>query len=162
MKVLQILVLLFGLIVSINAQKAALSGAITDELSTFISDVKIGAKGKDGKIISTRATLFSDSIPGTINLSGTVYDQQGAVVLGTKISFKNKQGIEYLAKQNMEGKFSIDLPVGIYQIESAANGFEKYKVKNYRIVAADSRKMFFDVVLEVSEPDNIIKIKTTS
>lgn len=96
--------------------------------------------------------LFSDSIPGTINVSGSIYDQQGAVILGTKITFKSKQEIEYIVRPNMEGNFSINLPVGIYQIEATANGFRKFRQSNYRVVASHKRKMFFDIVLEVGEP----------
>ena len=54
MKVLQILVLMCGLVVSLNAQKASLSGTVTDKQGALIPNAKVEAKNLQGKIISAR------------------------------------------------------------------------------------------------------------
>lgn len=54
MKILQILVLMFGFVVLVNAQKAVLSGTITDKQGGLIPNAKVEAKNLEGKIISAQ------------------------------------------------------------------------------------------------------------
>ena len=54
MKVLQILVLIFGLFAIANGQKAILSGNVTDKWGAAIPNAKIEAKNLEGKVIATR------------------------------------------------------------------------------------------------------------
>lgn len=212
MKILQILVLIFGLIVSINAQNAALSGAITDEFGAFIPDVKIEAKGIDSKIISTRTKdngsyllylpkgsyqievtkppfqKFSISnypvaqhrqmkldivlsceecelieLPSNANLqnknentknitlAGTIYDANGAVVVGTKVKATNKKGESFEATTNDSGIYLLNLLPDYYTIEFEQIGFKKSVIKNFKVVNSNG-KINFDLVLEVGEP----------
>jgi hypothetical protein len=72
MKFLQILVLVVGLVVSVNAQKAI--------------------------------------------LSGTVYDSNGAVILGTKVYATNAKGWKIETIVNTDGNYLLELPIGIYTI----------------------------------------------
>lgn len=57
MKVLQILVLIFGFVILANAQKAVLSGTVSDEFGGAIGGAKVEIKGTNGKTYST----FTDS-----------------------------------------------------------------------------------------------------
>ena len=72
MKVLRILVLIFGLVVLANAQKSF--------------------------------------------LSGTVYDSNGAVILGTKVYATNVKGQKIETIVNTDGNYLLELPVGVYTI----------------------------------------------
>lgn len=87
-------------------------------------------------------TIFANAQKAT--LTGTVYDQQGAVIPGTLVKILDKNKKEYLAKSNDEGIYQIDLPANIYSIEVTADGFEKFKINQYRIVLSYKGKQVFD------------------
>ncbi len=108
MKVLQVLVLIFGLSVSANAQK----------------------------------TL----------LSGTVYDQEGAVISETKITLTNKDGKKFEALANDDGIYKIIAPAGTYLIEVIYphhQAWGKFSIEKYELPPVP--KMNLDVTLRVSE-----------
>lgn len=54
MKFLQILILLFGLTIFANAQKAILSGTVYDMNGAVIPNTKVVAQNKSGKLFETR------------------------------------------------------------------------------------------------------------
>jgi hypothetical protein len=54
MKGVWILVLIFGLNIIANAQRATISGQITDDYGAILPNAKVEFKDKDGKIISTK------------------------------------------------------------------------------------------------------------
>ncbi len=102
--------------------------------------------------ILTSVTLFFLSLVSinaqTTNLSGRVFDHNGAVVLGSKIHIKSSKEKKTLVKTpNDEGVYSVSLAPGFYSIEVQTAGFKKFEIKKYRIVSSD--KMCLDIVLEI-------------
>jgi hypothetical protein len=87
-------------------------------------------------------------------LSGTVYDQQGAVIQNAEIILKDKKGKDYKAKTNDIGKYEIQLPEGIYTIVFSANLFVNLKIKNHKIVSVSYGKMTLDVALKAKDIRN--------
>lgn len=80
-------------------------------------------------------------------LTGTIYDQQGAVIPNVEIYLKNEKGKEYKVKTNNEGIYIIKIPAGVYDVEFQHNFFKSYKVKKYLISPSYKGKVFFDVSL---------------
>lgn len=87
-------------------------------------------------------------------LSGTVYDQKGAVIPSAEIKLKGKTGKDYKVKTNDIGKYEIQLYEGIYTIVFTANLFKNLKIKNYKIISISYGKMALDVSLEAKDIRN--------
>ena len=84
----------------------------------------------------------------TTNLSGRVFDETGAVVLGSKIHIKSfKERKTFVKTPDDEGVYSVSLKPGFYSIQVQTAGFKKFEIKKYRIVSSD--KMCLDIVLEI-------------
>jgi hypothetical protein len=58
-----------------------------------------------------------------VMLSGKVYDPNGAVVMGSDVLARSRDGQDYHGRTNSEGIYKIELPMGIYKIEANAEGF---------------------------------------
>ena len=87
----------------------------------------------------------------TVLLTGTVYDLNGAVVAGTKVTAKDMFGKTYSTLPgNDEGVYTIPLPAGVYTLEFKAANFHGFTVKKYRVYKAFKGKMSLDVVLNPS------------
>ncbi|MEP6903933.1 MAG: carboxypeptidase-like regulatory domain-containing protein [Actinomycetota bacterium] len=110
MKIMQILVLVFGLFVVVNAQN------VSERLEKS-------------------------------NLSGTVFDETGAVITQTKVAFTSKTGKVFNTVTNQDGIYQIELNEGNYLIEFYKEGFKPYKFENYKL--AFRSKMQLDVSLDV-------------
>lgn len=80
-------------------------------------------------------------------LSGTVYDEYGAVIPQTKVSFTNADGKIFDTVTNEVGVFSIELNEGKYKIEFNKEGFAPYKIENYKV--SFKTKMSLDISLDV-------------
>ena len=104
------------------------------------------------KILTIFALLFvSINVTNaqSTNLSGRIFDHNGAVILGANIiikSIKDKQNFEN--QPNDDGMYSVALTPGFYSIEVQSPGFRKFNIKKYRIVSGD--KMCLDIVLELA------------
>lgn len=82
-------------------------------------------------------------------LSGTVYDDNGAVIVNSKVSIRGKDNFESIVFTNEEGIFEINLADGNYSIEVTSPGFQTFKLEKYRIAPAYEGKLNLDFVLEV-------------
>ena len=85
-------------------------------------------------------------------LSGTVYDQEGAVIFGTKITLTNKDGKKFEVLANDEGIYKIIVRAGTYLIEVIHphnQAWEKFSIENYELPPIP--KMNLDLTLRVSE-----------
>jgi hypothetical protein len=74
---------------------------------------------------------------GTGNISGTVVDQNGAVVPGAKVLVINKDtGAKFDETANNEGAFGVNrIPVGTYRIEITAANFKKQVIEGVIVSA---------------------------
>ena len=125
MKILQILVLMFGLTVLANAQKAILSGTLYDANGAVIPEVKVTAvneKGEKFEAVTNDDGVYSLSLPYNRYESGT-----------SSANFKI-------------AKFEII-------VDLQYRGFEKFVVKDFKFIPAYSGKMIFDIALDARNPE---------
>ena len=84
-----------------------------------------------------------------INLTGTVYDPNGAVIVGAKINAVHEKGLAAAGASNNEGEFKISAIPGVYAIEVSAQGFLTVMYNEYLVVNSTYGKMTLDFVLFV-------------
>lgn len=84
-------------------------------------------------------------------LSGTVYDDNGAVVGGAIVKITGSDEKEFISKTNEEGVFEIRLFPGNYFIQVEMPGFQTFRLEKYRIAPSFKSRMNLDIVLEVEE-----------
>ncbi|HEX8250746.1 MAG TPA: carboxypeptidase-like regulatory domain-containing protein [Pyrinomonadaceae bacterium] len=84
-------------------------------------------------------------------LTGTVYDQSGAVIPNINVGFINSEGEKFKSFTNEEGFYWIYLPKSKYEITfgNDNSGFLKYVVKDYILAS----KMQLDVALKGRSSD---------
>ena len=77
-------------------------------------------------LISFSGALFAQQI--TANLSGTASDPSGAVVSGVVVTVRQTEtGFTRSATTNAQGEYQfVELPIGPYQLQAEAKGFQKY------------------------------------
>lgn len=94
------------------------------------------------------------------NLSGTVKDPKGAVVVGAQITARNETtGETKSATTDVQGKFSIpDLLPGNYVVSIARDGF---KSSEQKIVVTDKRIATLEIKLEIAEVRSEITTSAT-
>jgi hypothetical protein len=85
-------------------------------------------------------------------LSGTVFDEQGAVIQRAKITFTNQAGMEFIVLSNDDGIYKIELNEGKYKIEFSQEGFQTSIIDVYKL--AFKTKMQLDISLEVRNCGN--------
>jgi len=86
--------------------------------------------------VSGQTGSSSQDLEKKIMLSGMVYDTNGAVVMGSDVLARSRDGRDYPGRTNSEGTYKIELPIGIYKIEANANGFCPKRVE--RAVARET------------------------
>ncbi len=102
-------------------------------------------------------------------LTGTLYDATGAVIPKEKVAAVNDKGEKFEVLTNDNGVYSLSLPFNYYDAKkSSANfriakfeiivnlehrGFEKFSVKGFKLVPANSGKMNFDIALDLLNPE---------
>ena len=85
-------------------------------------------------------------------LSGTVYDQTGAVIPETKITLMNKDGKEFAAFTNDDGVYTISVASGNYSLEVVNlrhAAWEKFIIQQYEL--APVPKMNLDITLRINK-----------
>src|SRR6185436_5480489 len=91
---------------------------------------------------------------------GTVFDQNGALVAGAKITVKNTNtGLERTTTTDDSGNYSVpELPVGPYEVRVEQSGFNTNTVSNVTVEVASERRV--DVTLQVGGHDNVVVVAT--
>ena len=83
--------------------------------------------------------FFTATSAQTIKFSGTIFDYNGAVVVGARVTATRKKSDSPIsAKSNEDGQFQIDLKSGLYSLEISGNGFLTIKYPEYLVVNAPS------------------------
>ena len=90
----------------------------------------------------------------SVKLVGGILDLQGAVIPFINVSAISKSKIIFTVQTDGDGVFSLDLPVGIYDLEFNRqiikyNAFDFVEFKNYRIVPAYDGKINLDIPLGI-------------
>jgi hypothetical protein len=94
-----------------------------------------------------------------INLFGTIYDTNHAVIAYAQVVAQGFDGKDYWATSNTEGAYKIELPSGRYKVEANSSGFCPRRVA---IVGEGHSTMQrpLDFVLEIQLSDRPCKQKT--
>ena len=110
---------------------------------------------------------FAQSTSG--NVTGTVYDQTGAIVPGATATAKNQAtGVESTATATSAGTYRIEnLPVGAYTITVNASGFSKVELANVNVslnqtVTANATLQIGTSSTSVSVTESAVAIDTTT
>jgi len=85
-------------------------------------------------------------------LTGTVFDQAGAVIADVQITLSDVNGKKYAIRTNDDGLFSLKVPAGKYQVEAEYTrhkAWEPFRVENYEVAAA--KRMTLDLCLRIDE-----------
>jgi hypothetical protein len=75
----------------------------------------------------------SPATRGLSMVSGRVFDQNGAVIVGSEVSLAGDQGAKFGAVTNDEGIYRVDLPAGFYSLQIRASGFSTLTLECYQI-----------------------------
>lgn len=99
---------------------------------------------------------------GTTRLSGTVRDNNNAVVPGATVKLSNPAtGFERTTTTNTDGTYSFaSIPPATYQLEVTASGFKK--LINTGLVLAVDTNARFDTVLEAGDVSAIVNVTANS
>ena len=119
MKILQILVLMFGFVVLVNAQKAVLSGTVYDANGAVIPATKITAINEKGERFETETNGEGVYV---LNLAFNLYDTK------TSSDFK-------IAKYEI--------------VIDREKGFEKFVLTDFKFVPSYKGRMNLDIALDV-------------
>ena len=77
-------------------------------------------------------------------LSGTIYDANGAVIVGMKVTAINEKGKRFEAVTNDEGIYFLDLPFNLYDPKKSAN----FKITKYELTVDGINRRFEKIVLK--------------
>jgi len=106
--------------------------------------------------ISVVAATAQDVAPLT-GISGTITDATGAVVAGATVTVTSSTGLTKTALSDNEGKYSIELPPGTYDVSVAAKGFQVFQTANVAVAA--SQNVQVDATLLVTEAKASVTVK---
>jgi hypothetical protein len=92
-------------------------------------------------------------------VTGSIYDPLGAVILDAEIAFFNREGKAIKAKPNANGQYSVMLPAGgPYSVQVVGWGFEKFTVERYFVPFLRKGQMTLDIMLGVARPSGPVEV----
>ncbi len=109
-----------------------------------------------GLLLCAPAALWGQGTGG--RLRGTVSDPSGAVIPAIKVSLTNEATrIARDTQTNSSGDYVfLEVPVGIYTIESGATGFKKYVRKGVTVEL--NQVVQIDIVLQVGTASDVVEV----
>ncbi len=114
--------------------------------------------------------LKANEKPNTAILNGSVYDANGALITGAKVTAANEKGEKFETVSSGEGIYILELPynpynaknhkykTAKYEITVKAEGFDKSVLQNFGFVPSTKGKMILDFTLDVFLNINTINI----
>jgi carboxypeptidase family protein len=104
------------------------------------------------------ATILSLAQAPVGTISGTVYDQSGAVITNASITIRSKAtGIERNVTSEKDGIFSVaSLAAGEYEVTAQATGFRKY-LREVTVTTGTIAKL--DINMEVGQASEIVTVE---
>ncbi|HKV03802.1 MAG TPA: carboxypeptidase-like regulatory domain-containing protein [Candidatus Acidoferrales bacterium] len=121
------------------------------------------------RVLAPLLVLLVAALPGygqvdyaTATLKGTVLDAQGAAVPGAVVTIINPAtGLTKTQNSSAEGTYQFQLlPVGTYQVEVTAAGFDKAVAKD--IALAVGQAVVVDLHLTVGAASTVVEVTTTA
>lgn len=109
-----------------------------------------------GLLLCAPAALWGQGTGGRVR--GTVSDPSGAVIPAVKVSLTNEATrISRDTQTNSSGDYVfLEVPVGIYTVESGATGFKKYVRKG--ITVELNQVVQIDIVLQVGTASDVVEV----
>jgi hypothetical protein len=108
-------------------------------------------------------------------LFGNVYDANGSLIVGARITAINERGEKFEAVTNEDGNYTLNLPfnryspnlrnfkVAKYEITVVKeNGFEKFVLKDFKFVPSYKGKMNLDFALDILATVDTIPVDTAN
>ena len=132
--------------VGFRAARRRVAKVATAAFATLVSlcSAAIGQKQSDkGKACKQQVKITSKlgkDLSNGAKVTGTVLDQNGAVIVQADIQITNRQTRETtFLRSNDEGRFSVNgLPAGTYQVLINASGFKTLKVAELKLATDES------------------------
>jgi outer membrane receptor protein involved in Fe transport len=114
---------------------------------------------KLGFLCALSATLLLNGQNTTANISGTVSDTSGAAMASATVQVKNVgTGVTQSAATDSQGRFSVrDLPVGEYDVQAAAPGFQTVVHKG--IILTVGGNSVVDFSLQVGQQQQTVTVQ---
>jgi hypothetical protein len=93
------------------------------------------------------------------SITGSVFDQQGAVVPNASLSvIDNGTGAVFSSKTSAEGVFTVPgLPFGTYSVVISAPGFRKWETKSVQVITAQEASI--KAVLEIGQATETVTVE---
>ena len=113
-----------------------------------------------GLMLSGTSSAFAQSIFGS--LSGTVLDQNGAVVVGANVDVTNEATkVDWRKTTNSTGFFSLtQLPTGTYSVSVEAKGFEKWVGSGIVLQSSDEKSL--NIGLKIGAESLTVEVSANS
>lgn len=104
------------------------------------------------------ASILSPAQEATGRIFGTVYDQQGAVIPGVRVSTTNTATqMERSATSDREGSFQIlELPIGTYRVKAERDGFRTVLSTEHRLLINQALRI--DIKMEVGATTQMVDV----
>ncbi|MBL8204523.1 MAG: carboxypeptidase regulatory-like domain-containing protein [Blastocatellia bacterium] len=102
-----------------------------------------------------------DSLPRIAGrgIGGVVKDASGAIVPNAKVTIKNtNSGAEYPIATNYDGRYSVGVPPGLYQVRADVPGFKSTVINS--VTVASNNMTQVDFALEVGAVSETVNIAT--
>ncbi|HLA96632.1 MAG TPA: carboxypeptidase-like regulatory domain-containing protein [Pyrinomonadaceae bacterium] len=90
----------------------------------------------------------------TVKLSGTVYDHNGAVIVGAKVIATDEAKKINETTTNQSGEYALELKPANYTLRFEAVGFKNMVWQDFRLVNSTKKAFNFDIVMEAGEPND--------
>ena len=124
------------------------------------------------KVLQILVLIFSLTVVTTAQkaiLTGSVCDANGAVIVKSKVTAVNQNGEKFEALTNEDGIYTLNLPYNDYQptytfriakydITVESNGFEKFTLKDFKVVGKYAKQMYLDFALDAFVNVNTISV----
>ena len=116
----------------------------------WVRRLLLESTGMDMKFFLSLVTIICCSVftnAQNIRFVGSVYDPNGAIVIGARIEARSETSKVLHTVSNNDGKFELELPTGLYALIVSATGFLTIKYNEYLVVNTFDRKMTMDFVM---------------
>ena len=115
-------------------------------------------------LVSIIAAIMAPSVFGQVtgSILGTVRDQSSAVIAGVRVVATNvNTNLSQETTSDSVGQYRIlALPVGRYNVEASAPGFQKFVVTNINLDVNEQRRI--DITLEVGNVEQRMEVSATA
>jgi hypothetical protein len=72
-------------------------------------------------------------------------DSYGSLIDGVRISAKRSDGLTFFTKSSTDGRYTLSLPVGVFDLEFARNPYRSFLLQDYQV--PNTRRMRLDISL---------------